>query len=117
MPTRPLLLLALVALLAGCGGDPSPQEVARDYVTSNEPAKCKLLTRELLERQTGRRGEEALRYCEANVVREPAPPELRIIETEVRHGRALVEVVVGDEEERIELVKRSGGWRIVAFPR
>ena len=117
MPARPSLLFVLVVLLAGCGGDPSPQEVARDYVTSNEPAKCELLTRELLERQTGRRGEEALRFCEANVVREQPPAELEIVESETRGGRTLVEVIVDQEEERIELVKRPEGWRIADFPR
>lgn len=117
MPARPVPLLVLLAVLGGCGGDPSPQEVARDYVTSNEPAKCKLLTRALLERQTGRRGADAVRFCEANVVREQAPSKLRVIETEVVDGRALVEVVVDDAEERIELVKRAEGWRIDAFPR
>jgi len=117
VPARRLPLLAVLLTLAACGGGASPQEVARDYVTSNEPAKCKLVTRELLERLTGRRGAEALRFCEANVVREQPPEQLEIVESETRGGRALVEVIVGEEEERIELVKAPEGWRIADFPR
>lgn len=116
VPTRPILLLTVV-VLAGCGGGASPPEIVRDYVTSNEPAKCKLLTRALLERQTGRRGADALRFCATNVVREQPPADLRIVESETRGGRALVELVVGDAEERIELVKEPEGWRIADFPR
>ena len=109
--------LLLAALTAGCGGGASPQEVARDFVATNEPAKCKLVLLEVLERQTGRRGEEALRSCEANVGSTPPARDIRIIESETIAGVVVVEMVVDDREERIGLVKRDGKWLIAEFPR
>ena len=110
--------LAVLLVAAGCGtAERPPDEVAREFVTSTEPSKCGLLTRELLERQTGRRGEAALRFCERNVVRLPPPSEVRLVESEVRGRRAQVELVVDQREERLELVRGEDGWRIYATGR
>ncbi len=117
IPSPRHAVLALALALAGCGGGDSPQEVVRDYVTTNDPAKCRLLVPELLERQTGRTGAGAIRFCEENVRREQPPAEVRIVESEILGGKAQVELVVDQAEERVELVKRDGDWRISAFPR
>lgn len=113
-PRRALPLLLVLA--AGCGGGDSPQEVARDFLATNEPEKCGLVLPELLERQTGRPGEAAIRFCEQNAGRTAPAGDIRIIESEVRGGIATVELVVDDREERFALVKRDGKWRIAEFP-
>ena len=110
-------ILLAVAAATACGGGPSPAEVAREYATTNDPAKCKLLVPELLERQTGRTGREALDFCAENVRREPLPGEVRIAESEIVGRTARVEMVIDQTEERVELVQRDGKWRISAFPR
>ena len=109
--------LLLAALTAGCGGGASPQEVARDFLATDEPAKCKVILPELLERQTGRRGEDALRFCEANAGLTPPAKDIRVVESETVAGVVVVEMVVDQREERIGLVKRDGRWRIADFPR
>ena len=117
-PRIPLALpLVLAGLTAGCGGGASPQEVAREFVATNEPAKCKLILPEVLERQTGQRGDAALRFCEANVGSTPRPSDIRVVESETVAGTVVVEMIVDDREERIGLVKRDGKWRIADFPR
>jgi len=118
-PKRIALALASVLAVAACGStaERPPDEVAREFVTSTSPAKCRLLTTELLERQTGRRGADALRFCERSVAGRPAPTEVRVIESEIRGGKAQVELVVDQREERVELVRREEGWRIFATPR
>ena len=121
MRSPPGVLVAALAvasaLTAACGTSELPQDVASEYVRSNGPEKCRLLTQELLERQTGRQGAAALRFCEQNVGREQPPADVRIVESEIVGATAQVELIVGADEERIELSKRSGGWRISDFPR
>lgn len=95
----------------------TPAEVAYEYVTTNDPAKCDLLVPELLERQTGRTGPAARAYCAENVGREQPPADARVAETEVVRGTAQVELLIDQTEERVELVKRDGEWRISDFPR
>lgn len=102
---------------AGCGGADSPQEVARDFVVTNGPEKCRLVLPELLERQTGRQGADAVRYCERNVRLTPPARDVRIIESEINEGVATVELLADDREERLTLSKRDGKWRISDFPR
>ena len=118
-PPRALAVTLAVAsaLTAACGTSELPQDVASKYVRSNGPEKCRLLTTELLERQTGRQGADAVRFCEQNVGREQPPADVRIVESEIAGGTAQVELIVGADEERIELTKRSDGWRISDFPR
>ena len=110
------MAFGLAVAFAGCGAtaEVPPDEVARDFVTSNAPAKCRLLTPELLEQQTGRRGPAALRFCERNVVRFPAARDVRVLEAEVAGPRAQVELVADGSEERFELVRTDEGWRIAA---
>jgi len=91
--------------------------VAREFVSTNDPAKCDLLTPELLERQTERRGAAARRFCAMNVAREPRPTAVRVIEAEVAGGKAIVELLVDNREERLELVRRDGRWLIFATGR
>lgn len=113
---RPRHWWVLAAVLAGCGspGEARPDEVALEFVRSTDPSKCRLLTPELLEQQTGRRGDAALRFCERNVAGAPVPADVELIEAEVLGGKALVEIRADDREERLELVRRQDGWRIYA---
>jgi len=121
VPTTFRIRLAVLPLLAvsatACGGGPSPAEVAREYATTNDPAKCELLVPELLERQTGRTGPDALAFCAENVRREPLPGDVQIAESEIVGRTALVELVIDQTEERVELTQRDGRWRISGFPR
>jgi len=114
---RRLPLLGALVALCGCGGGDSPQEVAYAFVSTDDPAKCELVLPELLERQTGRRGEAALDFCRENVGRTPPPTRVRVIESEQVADQVLVELVVDEREERLALVKRGGSWRIADFPR
>jgi len=83
------------------------------------------VTPELLERQTGRRGADARRFCAKNVSREQVPTSVRVIEAERRGGKegneesdkADVELLVDNREERVELTRRDGRWRISATGR
>jgi hypothetical protein len=118
------------AALTGCGGGgerkgSSPEAVARAFVSTNDASKCDLVTPELLERQTGRRGADARRFCATNVIREPVPKSVRVIEAG-REGekegheegdKADVELLVDNREERVELTRRDGRWRISATGR
>ncbi|MEJ7893765.1 MAG: hypothetical protein WKF94_14120 [Solirubrobacteraceae bacterium] len=113
---RSRLWWVLAAMIAGCGspGEVRPDEVALEFVRSTDPSKCRLLTLELLERQTGRRGDDALRFCERNVAGASVPADVELIEAEVLGGKALVEIRADDREESLELVRREDGWRIYA---
>jgi len=113
------LALGLAAAVAGCGSETGqpPEAVARAFVSTNEPSKCGLVTSGLLEEQTGRRGADARRFCEANVRREPRPADVRVIEAEIMGGKATVEMVVDNREERLQLVRVDGRWRIFATGR
>jgi|tagenome__1003787_1003787.scaffolds.fasta_scaffold20913329_2 hypothetical protein len=114
-----LLVVAATALLAGCGQQhrvaEAPQDVARHYVATNAPAKCGLLTPELLEQTTQRRGAAARAACERNVQRLATPGRVTVKEFELRHRGAEVELLTDDEEARVMLVKRSGHWLISGF--
>ncbi|MDQ5808954.1 MAG: hypothetical protein M3320_09780, partial [Actinomycetota bacterium] len=61
------LLAALLAGGCGGGGDRPPEEVARDYVASGDPAKCDDADFGFLERQSRRKGEEAREACRRSV--------------------------------------------------
>ena len=114
MSRRWVICLSAALAAAGCGGagERRPDEVALEFVRSTDPSKCRLLTEELLERQTGRQGEDALRFCERNVAAQPAPRDVRLLEAEVLGGKAQVEILADDREEFLELVRREDGWRI-----
>ena len=113
---RRVACLAATLAVAACGGagERRPDEVALEFVRSTDPSKCRLLTPELLERQTGRSGEDALAFCERNVAAQPAPRTVELIEPEVLGGKAQVEILAHDREVRLELVRRDDGWRIYA---
>lgn len=111
--------VGLATAVAACGSEAGqpPDAVARAFVSTNEPSKCGLVTSALLEEQTGRRGADARRFCEANVRREPRPSQVRVIESEIMGGKAMVELVVDNREERLQLVRVDGRWRIFATGR
>ena len=119
MPSRSgltTLLAAAGVMLAACGGGDSPQAVAKEFVTSVDPGKCELLAPETLERVTGRRGKAALDLCKGNVRGAQVPDDAKVIESEVEKGRAEVELIANQREEKLQLVKRDGKWLITDFP-
>jgi hypothetical protein len=125
-----LLLLAGGVLLAGCGAG-TPEDVAVSYVGSNAADKCDLLTQGLVERLTGERGAAARAACRRNVVRVPAPRDVRVRgvsggeeggEAERRREAAggveaesEVRLVADGRAAEVRLVKRHERWQIAAL--
>jgi hypothetical protein len=112
------VLVAACALAAGCGEGPKPEAVAQTYVASNAPDKCEVLSTRLVEELTGKRGEAALAACRRNVVRFPAPNDVRIrsvkAEGEAEEARgAEVRLLADGREAELRLAKQDGVWRIV----
>ncbi|HEX8105918.1 MAG TPA: hypothetical protein VF533_25095 [Solirubrobacteraceae bacterium] len=111
-------LLALLPVLAACGGEDypkDPQKVALTYVKSNDASKCKYLTQGVTEQLTGKRGASAREACRKNVERFPAPKKVTIREYEVEPDDAEVELLADGKEAAVKLRKIDGRWRIAGF--
>lgn len=125
------LVLVGGALLAGCGAG-KPEDVAVSYVGSNAAGKCDLLTQGLVEQLTHARGEAARAACRRNVVRFPAPKDVRV--RDVRGGgeeggdaekrreaaggveaESEVRLVADGHEAEVRLVKQHEHWQIAAL--
>jgi hypothetical protein len=116
-----LLLVAGCLLLAGCGAA-KPQDVAVSYVRTNAAGKCALLTQALVEQLTREHGAAARAACRRNVVRFPAPRDVRVRavkggedEDHEAEGETEVELVADGHEAEVRLVKRDERWRIAAL--
>lgn len=114
----------MCVLVAACGGGEKPEAVAKRYVATNAASKCDVLSTQLVEQLTGKRGEAALAACRRNVVRFPAPRDVRIRavkaeggeegETESDEAReAEVQLLADGREAELKLAKQDGEWRIV----
>jgi len=112
-----LLSLAAAGLLAGCGDQRPPEEVARRYVASDDPGKCKDAAQSFLERQTRRRGEAARAACRRAVERVGRPLEVAVASREVRDDRAEIGLRANGQRVAVRLVKRDGRWQVVGLPR
>jgi hypothetical protein len=135
--------VAAAAALAGCGAG-KPEDVAKAYVATNDASKCDMLTQGLVEQLTGRRGEAARAACRRNVVRFPAPEDVRVRAVNERSGgqreargrsedheggeaerereqaggieaEAEVELIADGREAEVRLVKQHERWRIAAL--
>jgi hypothetical protein len=117
-------VFAACALVAGCGEGEKPEAVAKRYVATNAASKCDVLSTQLVEQLTGKRGEAALAACRHNVVRFPAPEDVRIRsvkaeggdegkEAEEHAGEAEVQLLADGREAELKLAKQDGEWRIV----
>ena len=118
-----LLLAAGTLLVAGCGAG-KPQDVAVSYVGTNAASKCALLTQELVEQLTREQGAAARAACRRNVVRFPAPKDVRVRavkggdeehEAGGGEGESEVELVADGRAAEVRLVKRDERWRIAAL--
>jgi hypothetical protein len=118
-----VVLTAAGALVAGCGEGPKPETVAQRYVASNAASKCDVLATQLVEQLTGKRGEAALAACRRNVVRFPAPTDVRVRAVQAEGGdkpgeseearEAEVRLLADGREAELKLAKQDGEWRIV----
>jgi hypothetical protein len=123
------LAVAAAALLAGCGSG-KPQEVAVRYASTNHADKCGLLTQALVEQLTRERGAAARAACRRNVVRFPAPKDVRVRgvsggdEPDGDAGEAArggveaeseVRLTLDGREAEIRLVKQHDHWQIAAL--
>jgi hypothetical protein len=121
-----VVLLVACVLVAGCGEGEKPEAVAKRYVATNAASKCDVLSTELVESLTGKQGEAALAACRRNVVRYPAPKDVRIRAVKAEGGEAAeregeteeareaeVELLADGREAELKLAKRDGKWRIV----
>lgn len=116
MPARlPLALLGAAAVLMACGAGPKPGEVARGYVASADAAKCDAAALSFLERETGRRGEEARAACRRAVVRSRPPRKVRVTGT-TEHGDRAEVTLVADGQRVVVRLQRSGArWVVAGF--
>jgi hypothetical protein len=119
-------LVLLAGLLVACGGgeERGPSDVAREFVATSSPAKCDLLAQPLLEQLTTENGEAARAACRRNVVRFPAPRDVRLRDGGGEAERdadadaaadAEVELLVDGREAGVKLNKRDGRWLIVGL--
>ena len=108
----------------GCGEGEKPEAVAKRYVATNAASKCDVLAPALVEQLTGKQGEAALAACRRNVVRFPAPKDVRIRSVKAEGGEegereseeageAEVELLADGREAELKLAKQDGEWRIV----
>jgi hypothetical protein len=124
--------MAGLVLVAGCGEGAKPQDVARDYVATNKASKCDALDRALVEQLTAKRGDAALATCRENVVRFPAPRDVKVAQVKTSESgsesedererageaggeEAEVRLVIDGKEAEVRLRKLEGEWRIVAL--
>jgi hypothetical protein len=118
-----VVALTAVALVAGCGEGPKPEAVAQKYVGTNAASKCEVLSTQLVEQLTGKRGEAALASCRRNVVRFPAPKDVRVRSVKAEGGdkpgeseeanEAEVQLLADGKDAELRLAKQDGNWRIV----
>ena len=107
-----MLLAGAAGALGACGGAEDPDQVALEYVRSDDPAKCERAATAFLEQQTGRRGAAARRACE-RAVREADPPgDVRVVGTDVRGSRADVRLEADTQDVRVTLERRGDRWLV-----
>ena len=107
------LAVVLVAV-AGCGGDDrSPQDVAREYVASDDPEKCDDADLAFLERQTRERGDAAREACRRSVERGSPPKGVRVVEAETRGDEAEVRLEAAGQRIRVRLRRDGDRWRVI----
>jgi hypothetical protein len=106
------------AVLAGCG-EVKPEDVARQYVATNTASKCDVLTQGLVEQLTGQQGQAARAACRRNVVRFPAPKDVRVRGGEEADkgeaGEAEVGLVVDGHPADVKLVRHGEQWLIAGM--
>ena len=118
-----VVVLTAALLGAGCGEGAKPETVAPQYVATNAASKCEVLSAQLVEQLTGKRGEAALAACRRNVVRFPAPKDVRIRAVKAEGGdkpgeseearEAEVQLLADGQEAELKLAEQDGEWRIV----
>ena len=110
-----ILVAAASVLASACASSTPPEEVARSYIASDDPAKCDDAALSFLEAQTGRRGEAARAACERNVEQTDPPAGVRVISHSVRSGRAEVRIEAGGQEVLVTLVRRDDAWEVTGL--
>jgi hypothetical protein len=115
-PMRRALLITAV-LVAGCGSpERPPEDVARNYVASDDPEKCdKDADIAFLETQTHKKDEAAREECRRNVERSKPPKDVKVLGKEVNGNRAEVELEASGQHIRVLLRRLGGYWRVTGF--
>ena len=113
---RPAAIVLLLAALAGCGGEQRPpDDVAREYVASDDPGKCDDADLAFLERQSRRDGEAARDACRRSVEQSSPPTDVRVRSHEVRGDRAEVVLVASGQTLRVTLRRSGDVWRVTGL--
>ena len=113
---RPVVAALVLAALVGCGGEQrTPEEVAREYLASDDPAKCDDADLAFLERQTPRKGEAAREACRRSVERSDPPTNVRVRSHEVRGDRAEVLLEAAGQRVRVTLRRSGDDWRVTGL--
>ncbi|HEV2814047.1 MAG TPA: hypothetical protein VGW10_12415 [Solirubrobacteraceae bacterium] len=114
---RPAATVLVLAALAGCGGDEprAPEEVARAYVASDDPAKCDDADLAFLERQSKRKGDAARQACRRSVESTSPPKDVRVRSQKVRGDRAEVVLEASGQRLRVTLRRSGDAWRVTGL--
>ena len=112
---RRAFLVAVIAL-AGCGGEArAPEDVARQYVASDDPAKCDDADLAFLEEQTGEDGAAARDACRRNVERTSPPRDVRYVSQSARGELRTVRLEADGQDVRVELRPEGDDWLVVGL--
>lgn len=109
-------LLALLAL-AGCGGDGarSVDEVAREYLISDDPGKCRDADLAFLEQQSRRKGQAARDACRRSVAETKPPRRVEVRGVAVKGGRAEVRFLADGQNVTVLLRKVAEQWLVTGL--
>ena len=112
-----LALLGAAALLGACGGERSPDAVAKAYVGGKDPAKCEDASLAFLERQRRRRGAAARAAGREAVKRFDPPAGVEVKGITRRGDRARVVLQAGGQEVVVRLERPDDRWLVAGFGR
>jgi len=107
--------------LAACGQ--SEEDKVEDVLTSfatnleDEAATCEAFSRAQLEKQTGKKADEAVDLCRAQFKDQTSPKEFEVRSVKVDGDKATAEVRVDGQDSRVDLVKEDGDWKVSATQR
>ena len=115
---RPLILLLALSLLALTACGQSEEEKVEEVLTSfatnleDEKATCETFSQAQLEKESRKKGDEAVDLCRAQFKDQTSPKEFEVRSVKVDGDKATAEVSVDGENSEVQLVKEDGDWKV-----